>query len=880
MHITKKTIFNKPVFLILILVFIFFSNSFSQDSCGYLSLNDAKKYYEFGNFNNVIQTLMPCIERGFSIDQKVQAYKLLSLTYLALDSTEIAYKSASSILKLNPNFEANLFDPPKFIQMINEIKKTGSSLQVTSVSKKSENLYEAPATVILVTEDDFTKRGYNDIEMMLHDLPGFDISRSNGNLYSHVYQRGYRSINTNRTLFLIDGIEDNDLWSSNVYLSRQFSLSNLKNVEVVYGPASTMYGANAFLGVVNVITKKPEDIIPNGEQLGVCAQAGYGSYNTKFFDATIAAKTKKEKISFMLTGRVFYSDEHDLSGYSGYDYEPLAFTDELADIYKSKLGISGKEDVLGFLASNPYSHPYYSTNNDSSEISLTNAGAQRAFELDNKVFEDASFSDKAKDVSINAKLQLYDFTLGWFYWKKAEGPGVQYDNTDYGGADQGQQWAPIHNCFYVKYDKDINSKLNISNFLRYKLHKFDENNRIVRFRNYRYSTGRKYDLSNLVAEDIPTWDSTYLFQTSNQLRNELKILYTPTSKLDIILGSEIRFSSIQGDYLISTTNDAEETGFPGTDIDGGNHFSSRDIGIYAQSSYKILSNLKLTAGLRFDNNKIRIDEGYGNVFNPRIAVVYTPGKFIVKVNYATAFKDATNREKYSTAKGKRELPNPDLEPEKVKNFEMEIGRFLKEKFYVNVVGFRSDYSNIIQEIQVDYNGGFTNQNKAIGVQEVWGVHSTANYKIKNFQFYANYTYTNAKNIDPVDSDNNPLLDDDGIAINELCVGDIADHQINFGVNYFYKEKLNINIRMNYVGERKVGEGTTVPDNPETFDPYAVFFGTISYEFKTLGLTLQCVVNNIFDLEYYSPGLDMAVSPNSSGLIQNGRNVYVKLLYNL
>ncbi len=873
--------FKNLKFLIIFLYLVSISNAtFSQNSCDNITLSEAKKNYETGKFNDVIISLNNCLVSGFNKEQKIQAYRLLSLTYLALDKYAKALDAANKLLTINPNFEANLFDPPKFIRMIDEIKKIGSNLQVTSVSKKAENLHEAPATVVLVTEEEIKRRGYNDLEMIMHDLPGFDISRSNGNVYSHIYQRGYKSINTNRTLFLVDGVEDNDLWSSNVYLSRQFPMSNIKNIEVVYGPASTMYGSNAFLGVVNVITKGPDEIIASGKQFGINAQAGYGSYDTKFIDASFAARSKNQKVAFSLTGRVFLSDEQDLSGFSNHDFAPLELTDELKNTYKTKLGITNKESVLAFLSSNPFTHTFYTVNSDTSAISLTDAGVEKAWELDNSVYEKTKFSDKTEAYSINAKMKLYDFTLGWMYWNKEEGPGAQYDDLSYFGANEGQQWAPVHNMIYAKYDKDINEKLNISNFLRYKVHDFKVDNRIVRFRNYRYSEGRRYSLANLVNEDIPRLDSTYLYQMSSQLRNEFKILYTPTSSLDIIFGFETRFSSIQGDYLISTTDTAEQKGFFGTNIDGGNHLASRDIGLYLQSSYKITPTLKLTAGLRYDNNKVRANEGYGDAYNPRIALLFTPGKFIFKAIYAEAFKDATNREKYSTAAGKRELSNPLLEPEKVKNYEIEAGRLFSENLYLNVIGYYSFYSNLIQEVKVPYNGGTTNQNTAIGKQEVMGIQSTANYKFKDFQFYANYTFTDPKNIDPFDADKNPLVDANGNVVKELRIGDIASNQINIGGNYLFKKVLNINLRANYVGAKKVGEGTTSNTNPDTFKPYTVLFGSVSYYLIKYGLTFQFTVNNILDAEYYSPGLDNALSPNESSLIQNGRNIHLKVIYNL
>ena len=278
------------------------SQIFAQTICDWSTINEAAQKYQTGDFDGVIKTLNQCIATGFTAEQKVQGYRLLGKTYLALDNDSLALRSIIELLSIEPGFHPDyLNDPPKFIRIIETMKEKGSSMIVTSVSKKEENIYEAPATAVLITENQIRQRGYLDLEMLLHDLPGFDISRSNGNLYTHAYQRGYRSINTNRTLFLVDGVEENDLWSSNVYLSRQYSLSNIKSVEVVYGPASTMYGSNAFLGVINVITKNPEENIKSGKQISSFFNFGYGSYNTKFIDGTLAVQNKSRNVALSVT---------------------------------------------------------------------------------------------------------------------------------------------------------------------------------------------------------------------------------------------------------------------------------------------------------------------------------------------------------------------------------------------------------------------------------------------------------------------------------------------------------------------------------------------------------------------------------------------------
>lgn len=886
-----KISFMKKIYIILIFGLIFLINNqvFSQSDIA--DIKKAEENYKIGKFETVEDDLLEILKnKDIEEKTKFEAYRLLAKTYLAIDDNAKAEEYIFKILEIDMDYKGDVFnDPLIFVDLVEKVISEQRKVYVTSVSKKAEDIKETPATVALITKDNFKEKGYLDFEAMLYDLPGFDISRSNGNLYTHVYQRGYRSINTNRTLFLIDGIEDNDLWSSNVYLTRQFTLSNLKSVEIVYGPASTMYGSNAFLGVINILTVDPDEIISNNKNIGFSAVGGYGSYNTRFLDATLAAKDDNGNISFSITGRGFFSNEMDFSKFDGYGYKPREYNDSISSVYHNALDIKDSSKVASFLAENPETHNYYYLNDDY-QIILTEDGIKHALELDNTVYSENQYSDITDNRTVYAKLNVFDLKLGFMTWNKNEGAGAQYTDVTYFTGKQGQNLSPKHTTMYAKYEKKINEKLYFSNFATYKIHGFDENTRLVRFRNYRYSTGKKYSLENLLESDIPRLDSTYFFYKSSQLRDEIK-LYIPLEKLDILTGVEARFSVLQGDYNSNSTGNAEETGTPTSDMPSGNHFFIRDIGVYAQSTYNITDFFKLTAGLRYDNNKIRNTGGYGNVFNPRLAVLLLPKTFIIKIIYAEAFKDATNREKFSIVAGKRELTNPSLKPEKVKNLEFSLGKtFFDEDLYVNFVGYYAKYSNIIQEVSVNttINGVAvtTNQNQGVGEQEVYGIHAFANFKFKDFDFYANYTFTNPWVLNPTESDKTPMLDENGNAIERLRVSDIANHQANFGANYFYKKHLNINLRTNFVGERIVGENTTVPTNTSTFNPYLLLHTTVSYtfnkfdKFENLDMTVQLLINNLTNKEYYSPGLDEATGDLSPMLPQNGINLHLKLFFKI
>jgi len=298
-------------FLVLILLSGWGATLWAQGGCSEVTLTEARKKFETGNFDRVIALLKDCTHKEFGGPKQVEAYRLLSLTYLALDSVATATTMAEQLLQLNPNFEPDIFDMPRFIKLIDDLKKAALVQQVTSVSKKAESINEAPANILVITREEIEQRGYMDLVELLKDVPGFDLSLFYGSEYANIYQRGFRQNNTEKTLILIDGIEDNDLWTNWAYISRQYPLSNIERVEIIYGPASTMYGPNAFAGVINVITQDANSFIPQGKKWGIKANADYGTYNTGCLDLTVAGRINK--FSAMLTGRVYRSDEMNLS---------------------------------------------------------------------------------------------------------------------------------------------------------------------------------------------------------------------------------------------------------------------------------------------------------------------------------------------------------------------------------------------------------------------------------------------------------------------------------------------------------------------------------------------------------------------------------------
>lgn len=132
---------------------------------------------------------------------------------------------------------------------------------VVSASNREESSLTAPAWVITLSRDDLKKRGYLQLDEFLDDLPGIDVIRPYGDVHFKDYWRGSRNDFASPYLLLVDGVVQNHLWYENTQVMASFPLSNIERVEVMFGPASAVYGPNAAMGVVNVITTNdlPED---------------------------------------------------------------------------------------------------------------------------------------------------------------------------------------------------------------------------------------------------------------------------------------------------------------------------------------------------------------------------------------------------------------------------------------------------------------------------------------------------------------------------------------------------------------------------------------------------------------------------------------------
>ena len=130
---------------------------------------------------------------------------------------------------------------------------------VLLATRSEKSLVDSPSTVTLFTRDEIARLGIDELEQLLDFVPGFSASRNGQDgLLTDVYSRGrLAGPGAVEILLLIDGQRLNGGRSGGALLNNaRIPLDNIERVEVIRGPASALYGSNAFNGVINLITSR------------------------------------------------------------------------------------------------------------------------------------------------------------------------------------------------------------------------------------------------------------------------------------------------------------------------------------------------------------------------------------------------------------------------------------------------------------------------------------------------------------------------------------------------------------------------------------------------------------------------------------------------
>jgi iron complex outermembrane receptor protein len=153
-------------------------------------------------------------------------------------------------------------------------------IRVTTQTKEPEEIWQTPAAISVLTQDDIRRLGATNIPELLRMLPGVFVGTVNSSNWA-VSVRGFTSNFSRSLLVLIDGRSVYTPLFGGVYWGVQdVVLEDIDRIEVIRGPGGTVWGENAVNGVINIITKP--SLAPAAEKVPTGSSERAGSAVLRF----------------------------------------------------------------------------------------------------------------------------------------------------------------------------------------------------------------------------------------------------------------------------------------------------------------------------------------------------------------------------------------------------------------------------------------------------------------------------------------------------------------------------------------------------------------------------------------------------------------------
>lgn len=175
-------------------------------------------------------------------------------------------------------------------------------VEVTVATSKALTPRESPGIITFITEDEIRKSGATDLIELLQKVPGFDF----GVDVEGVIGLGVRGnwAHEGKVLMLLDGHELNEDLFSAIVLGAHYSVSSIKQIEIIRGPGSAVYGGNAEYAVINIITKQA------GSGNGIAVNTTYSQMSRQYATRNISLSAMKPLGDVQVNLSAFFNESN------------------------------------------------------------------------------------------------------------------------------------------------------------------------------------------------------------------------------------------------------------------------------------------------------------------------------------------------------------------------------------------------------------------------------------------------------------------------------------------------------------------------------------------------------------------------------------------
>jgi outer membrane receptor protein involved in Fe transport len=158
---------------------------------------------------------------------------------------------------------------------------------VTVASRYQQTTRDAPALVTVISAEEIRRFGYRTLADALQSVSGFFLSQSPEG-YQLAWVRGVIQSDNNKILLMVDGVPTYDGFYTHAWIDAYMPMEHVRQIEVIKGPGSAIYGTNAFSAVINVVTHDAVSL------KGGFARASGGSFGTRSATAMTGERLGKK----------------------------------------------------------------------------------------------------------------------------------------------------------------------------------------------------------------------------------------------------------------------------------------------------------------------------------------------------------------------------------------------------------------------------------------------------------------------------------------------------------------------------------------------------------------------------------------------------------
>ena len=267
-----------------------------------------------------------------------------------------------------------------------ELLQMALNREVSSASKKGESVFESPLSTTVISKEEIQVTGATTYEELFRLVPGMIVrEESNGNFDIHI--RGNDNLPPGNfshfsenmmTLVMVDGrIVYNYIFGGTIWESIPVALSDVERIEVIRGASSALYGPNAVSGVINIITRNPNQI---GEQLHGDIQVGN---NNSYIGNFSFLNRQTDKFAFKLSGAYDFRDRSQSDFYQ-YLTNSYVSADSITSMFGNQLEASSPNADLSKKVYSANAGLYY---DPTSEISMELNSGWQSSESQSMFFE-------------------------------------------------------------------------------------------------------------------------------------------------------------------------------------------------------------------------------------------------------------------------------------------------------------------------------------------------------------------------------------------------------------------------------------------------------------------------------------------------------------